>query len=112
VTLGHRRARRRLGACALGFGRDAAGAGPSRPRGRSAASAHADAAGEGRCWAGRPGRPGGGTLGFGGGTRAAGWAGEELGRGWWPRQGWAVGAGQCWAGKQNWAASRLKGSGC
>jgi hypothetical protein len=95
----------------------------------------AEAAGEGRGWAGRPG---GGTLGFGGGTRVAGWAGEELGHGWWPGQGWAVGAGsrwaahaewargrapdgpaggergagQCWAGKRNWVASRLKGSGC
>jgi hypothetical protein len=41
-----------------------------------------------------------------GGTRAAGWAGEELGRGWWPGQGWAVGAGSRWAARAEWARGR------
>jgi hypothetical protein len=63
-----------------------------------------------RSWAVAGGLSGGGLWARGhAGLRAPSGPGEGARDG---PAGGERGAGQCWAGKRNWAASRLKGSGC
>ena len=86
--------------------------------GRPAMRRHARVWGVGRALQGGPARSRATVGGLGrGGMWVRGHAGVRAPSG--PEEGTPDGpaggergAGQCWAGKRNWAASRLKGSGC